>query len=94
MSTRAAREQFDWGATRDSVLALWSRFAGPALIVSGVGDQLCPPALQQRLAHANPRAHWDAFARCGHFIPLERPAALNASPRAWIATPAQATPDP
>jgi len=94
MSTRAARAQFDWGATRDSVLALWSRFAGPALIVSGVGDQLCPPALQRRLAHANPRAHWDAFARCGHFIPLERPAALNASLRARIATPAQATRDP
>jgi pimeloyl-ACP methyl ester carboxylesterase len=46
------------------------------------------------LEHANPRAHWDAFARCGHFIPLERPAALNASLRARIATPAQATRDP
>lgn len=87
-SGHAARAQFGWAATRPSALAQWTRFAGPALIVSGAKDKLCPPPVQRRLADANPRATWAELSRCGHFIPLEQPSALAELLYAWIATPA------
>lgn len=93
-SARAARAQFDWAAARTGGLAAWSRFTGPALIVSGANDRLCPPPLRRRLARANLRARWRALSGCGHFIPLEQPAALAGLLHHWLMTPLAALATP
>lgn len=80
----AALGEFAWAATRSGGYDALAAFKGPVLIASGVRDQLCPPVLQQRMAAAQPAAHWREIKRCGHFVPLEAPGQLNDALRFWL----------
>ncbi len=84
---RAALGEFAWAATRPSGYDALAAFQGPVLIASGAQDRLCPPALQQRMAAAQPKAHWCEIRRCGHFVPLEAPGRLNDVLRFWLNEP-------
>lgn len=90
-NARAARAEFEWAAYRPSGLGLLATFNEPLLIVSGANDRLCPRRLQQRMAQAQPQAQWVELPRCGHLIPLERPAALTSVLSRWL-TRTQTTP--
>ena len=82
--SRAARAEFEWAARRPSGLELISAFDKPLLIVSGARDKVCPRRFQQRMVNAQPEADWAELPRCGHFIPLEKPAALTALLSRWL----------
>jgi pimeloyl-ACP methyl ester carboxylesterase len=88
---RAARSEFEWAAKRPSGLGLLAAFHEPLLIVSGARDRLCPRRLQQRMAQAQPLAEWVELPRCGHLVPLEKPAALTSVLSRWL-TRTQTTP--
>lgn len=80
----AARAEFAWAASRPDGKPALAQFDNPVLIVSGAKDRLCPRPLQQAMHNAQPKAHWLEIARCGHFVPLEAPAALNAALQRWV----------
>lgn len=84
---RTALGEFAWAATRPGGYDALAAFNGPVLIASGARDPLCPPALQQRMAAAQPAAHWREIKRCGHFVPLEVPGQLNDALRFWLNKP-------
>ena len=81
---RTAFAQFAWAAERPDGRAALAAFQGPLLLVSGARDRLCPPAWQQAMCTAQPRAHWLELPRVGHFVPLEAAAALNAALLRWM----------
>lgn len=83
-NARAARSEFDWAARRPSGLELLSTFTEPLLLVSGERDRLCPRWIQQQMTRAQPLAQWVELPRCGHFIPLERPAELTRLLSRWL----------
>lgn len=61
---------------RDADLGpLLARVAAPTLVVAGLQDPLCTPEKQQALADALPHARL-ATLDCGHFPPVEEPAAF------------------
>ena len=84
---RAALGEFAWAASRPAAYRELAAFSGPVLIVSGARDRLCPPALQQRMVVAQPKARWCEIQRCGHFVPLEAPGQLNDALRFWLNEP-------
>lgn len=49
--------------------------ASPTLVIAGLHDPLCPPAKQEALAAALPQARFVSLD-CGHFPPVEQPAAF------------------
>jgi pimeloyl-ACP methyl ester carboxylesterase len=88
---RTARAQFDWAAQRPPGLPLLAAQQPPTLIVSGAHDRLCPRPQQQRMRDACAgSAQWVELPRCGHFIPLEQPAALTRLLAGWLQRPAAA----
>lgn len=91
---RQALAQFALAAGRPASHAALAAFAGPLLLVAGARDALCPPALQRRMQAAQPRAQLQLLPRCGHFVPLEAPAALARLVRAWLASPPAIAPCP
>lgn len=82
---RVAYAQFAWAAERPSGHEALARFQGPALIVSGANDRLCPRHMQERMARTLPAAQWIELPRVGHFVPLEAGAVLSDALRRWIA---------
>ena len=86
-SARAARAEFEWAAQRPGGLGVLSAFVQPTLIVSGARDRLCPPRLQRHMLCAQPGAQWVELPRCGHFVPLEQPAALTRLLLNWLLWP-------
>ena len=82
----AARAEFAWAASRPDGKAALAQFTKPLLIVSGANDLLCPRSLQQAMQMAQPNSRWLEIPRCGHFVPLEAPAALNAALQRWVCT--------
>lgn len=89
-TSRAARTEFDWAAQRPAGLAVLAALQAPLLIVSGAHDRICPRPLQQRMCAAQPNAQWVELPRCGHFIPLEQPAALTRLLLQWLRRPSAA----
>ncbi len=81
---RSAFEEFDWAAERPSSLDDLAQFGGKLLAISGAQDRLCPPAWQRAMQAAQPRLQWIELPRCGHFLPLEAPAALHHALEHWI----------
>mgnify|MGYP001810021227 CR=1 FL=1 len=57
----------------------------PTLVVGGALDGMTPPALQQELAAAIPGAAVEIVPEAGHLAPLERPGAVAAVLRPWLA---------
>ncbi len=84
---RAALAQFAWAASRPSGFAAITLFTGPLLAVSGAQDRLVPRAWQQALCAAQPGTRWIELPRCGHFVPLEAPAALRQALFQWLKVP-------
>lgn len=57
----------------------------PTLIGVGDDDRITPPPLAEEMASALPGARLVTFEACGHLSPIERPEAVNAALRGWLA---------
>jgi 3-oxoadipate enol-lactonase len=53
--------------------------ACPVLVIAGAEDQVSPPATGEGLAAELPDAKFVLLQRCGHWLPIEQPAAVNAA---------------
>ena len=63
-----------------------ARYRGPVFVGYGSADAVCPPALHAELAVYRSDAELIAFDGAGHLVALDRPEALSAALRAWVAT--------
>ncbi len=57
----------------------------PTLVLCGREDQLTPLDCSEEMAAAIPGARLEVVEECGHMSTLERPEAVNAALRAWLA---------
>ncbi|WP_018632188.1 alpha/beta fold hydrolase [Neomegalonema perideroedes] len=57
----------------------------PALVLVGTEDELTPPDLAREMAFAIPGARLALIEGAGHLATLERPAAVSAALRDWLA---------
>ncbi len=57
----------------------------PTMIISGRHDPAIPVAAHEAMAHAIPGAELLVLERCGHLPPLEKPGAVSAAMRHWLA---------
>jgi pimeloyl-ACP methyl ester carboxylesterase len=57
----------------------------PTLVLCGREDRLTPPESHVEMAAAIPGAVLEVVDRCGHLSTLERPDAVNAALRRWLA---------
>jgi pimeloyl-ACP methyl ester carboxylesterase len=58
----------------------------PTLVLCGRDDMATPLAQSQAIAAAIPGARLEIVEDCGHLSTMERPEAVNAALRAWLAT--------
>lgn len=63
------------------------RFEGPALVLCGAEDRLCPPERHREIAGLLKRPDLVEVQGAGHISTLENPAAVNAAMARWLATP-------
>lgn len=61
------------------------RIGVPTLVLCGREDQATPLALHEEIAALVPGAALSVIERCGHLSTLERPQAVNAALRGWLA---------
>ena len=61
--------------------------AAPTLVLCGEQDAITPPRVHAELRDAIPHAQLVVVPACGHLATLERPAAVNAALRCWLARP-------
>jgi pimeloyl-ACP methyl ester carboxylesterase len=61
------------------------RIACPTLVLCGRLDVMTPPQLHEEMASAIPGAKLVVVENCGHLSPLERPEAVSAVLRYWLA---------
>lgn len=59
--------------------------AVPTLVLCAAADRRCPPAEARAMAAAIPSAAFVEVPDAGHFAPLERPEAVAAALRVWLA---------
>ncbi|WP_186094425.1 alpha/beta fold hydrolase [Burkholderia gladioli] len=59
--------------------------AVPSLVLVGDSDPVTPPEFAREMAEAIPDAKLVIVPECGHTSPLERPEAVNAALRDWLA---------
>lgn len=59
-------------------------FAGPALVLCGAEDRLCPPERHHEMADLLPDAELVLVPGAGHISTLENPAAVNAAFQTWL----------
>lgn len=71
-------------AGRPDYSATLREFVGPAIIIAGANDTLCPPPRQHHLQSCLPQADLHFLGRCGHISTLEKPAGVNQLLSAWI----------
>jgi pimeloyl-ACP methyl ester carboxylesterase len=64
------------------------RITCPTLVLCGRQDGLTPLALHEEMAAAIPGASLEIVEESGHLSPLERPNAVTAAMRGWLAVPA------
>lgn len=64
--------------TKPNLLGKLKNFIKPTLVISGEEDSITPVNLGQQIANEIPNSQFIALPQCGHFIPLERPIAVNA----------------
>lgn len=62
------------------------RVHAPSIVVAGEEDEPNPPAEAERVAAALPGARLVRIERCGHTMPIERPAAIAAALDAFLAS--------
>lgn len=58
----------------------------PALVLCGRDDQATPVEVHREIAADIPNARLVIVPECGHLSPLERPDAVNAALRSWLAS--------
>jgi pimeloyl-ACP methyl ester carboxylesterase len=75
--SRALRDRAD----RQKALAA---FAGPALVLTGAEDRLCPRDRHELMHALMPQSRLVVVAAAGHLPPLEQPAATAAALRDWL----------
>ncbi len=61
------------------------RLSCPTLVLCGRQDQLTPLALHEEMAALIPGARLEAVEACGHLSTMERPDAVDAALRSWLA---------
>jgi pimeloyl-ACP methyl ester carboxylesterase len=54
--------------------ALLPRVTAPTLCLWGAHDRISPPAYGEKFARLIPRARLELVEKCGHMVPLEKPA--------------------
>lgn len=62
-----------------------SNIGCPTLVLVGADDRLTPPAIAREMADAIPGAVLETIPDCGHVSSIERPEAVNAALRRWLA---------
>jgi pimeloyl-ACP methyl ester carboxylesterase len=62
-----------------------SRIDCPTLVMCGHEDQATPVEVNREIAADIPNARLVIVPECGHLSPLERPEAVNAAFRTWLA---------
>jgi pimeloyl-ACP methyl ester carboxylesterase len=61
------------------------RLRGEVLVMCGDSDQLTPPECSREIAALVPGARLEIVPRCGHMLTMEKPEAVNAALRGWLA---------
>jgi pimeloyl-ACP methyl ester carboxylesterase len=79
--SRALRNRPDQQATL-------AAFRGPALVLMGEQDRLCPHDRHALMHHLMPQSRFGIIKGAGHIPPLERPQETAAALRAWLEQPA------
>ena len=64
-------------------------YKGPALVLHGEEDRLCPPERHRQMAALLGNATYAGISGAGHISTLENPHAVNDALAAWLATPAK-----
>jgi pimeloyl-[acyl-carrier protein] methyl ester esterase len=64
--------------TRPSRDAFLSGFSGPVIVVSGADDIAPGPKASAEQAALTRNGEFHLIPDCGHYVPLEKPEALNA----------------
>lgn len=72
-------------AGRADMLQALAAVRVPALVLVGAEDRTTPPRHARAMAAAIPGAVLCKVPRCGHMAPMERPQAVNAALREWLA---------
>lgn len=62
-------------------------YRGPALVLCGKEDQLCPPERHRQMAGLLDQGEFTQVEGAGHITTLENPEAVNAALRKWLARP-------
>jgi pimeloyl-ACP methyl ester carboxylesterase len=69
---------------RPDQTATLAAFRGPALVLMGEEDRLCPLDRHRLMAELMPQARLEIVPGAGHLPPLEQPEATNAALRGWL----------
>lgn len=72
----AFKAQGELNATRPDGIPVLANWHGPLMLLSGVNDPWCGADKQLLMQKAHPRTIWHELPDCGHYLPLEQPAAL------------------
>lgn len=78
--SRALRDRPDQGATL-------AAFKGPALVLMGVDDRLCPRDRHDQMHALMPQSRLVLIPQAAHLPPLENPAATRAAMADWLLSP-------
>jgi pimeloyl-ACP methyl ester carboxylesterase len=76
--SRALRDRSDQQATL-------AAFTGPALVLMGAEDKLCPLDRHQLMHHLMPQSRLHIIPAAAHLPPLEQPDATARALRDWLA---------
>lgn len=64
-------------AMAESVAADPKTIGAPVLVIAGADDNVSPPAIGEGLAAELPHGEFRLLEQCGHWLPIEQPAAVN-----------------
>lgn len=64
--------------------ATLAAYRGPALVLMGAEDRLCPRDRHELMVSLMPQATFAVIEGAGHLPPLEQPGATNAALRRWL----------
>jgi pimeloyl-ACP methyl ester carboxylesterase len=68
-----------------------ARYSGPALVLCGAEDSLCPQERHHEISELLPNADLRIIADAGHISTLEQPQAVNQALSQWLARPSEIT---
>ncbi len=71
-------------AGRPDYSGVLREFKGPAIIIAGADDTLCPPPRQHHLQSCLPHADLHFLGECGHISTLERPDSVARLLNLWF----------